>query len=284
MSVSAIEDMGRLDYLRRRQEYIGGADAAGILGLSPFDTAESIYRKKTMPVEEIDEIDNPHIRRGEYMEDVVLSILRGEMDWQTDPIAPDAEAGEHMRHHEYEYIGGTPDAVTERRIYEIKAPTTRKLDRIRKNGVPKYWLAQCQHYSLLTGKPVTICMMDYNGWSIYDVPVERQPRLHEKMMEAYHDFWQHVQEGTPPDTAFVKNSQIRVGKGGDVLNNLLADYVKANATRKEAEKAKDDLKGRILTRVRHIDVVETNDFRCNVSRRTSSKGNDYTVLRVTENS
>jgi putative phage-type endonuclease len=282
MSVSAIEDMGRLDYLRRRQEYIGGSDAAGVLGVSPFDTPESIYRKKTLPVEELPELDNRHIRRGVYMEDVVQKMLTGEIDNGSDPIAPFAEEGEHMRHDEHEYIGGTPDAVDASRVYEIKCPTMDKLGEITSDGVPRYWMAQVHHYMLLTGKPATVCIFDYDGWDIYTVDVEPDPEFEVKMLRVYHEFWEHVQEGTVPDTPSVKNSEIRVGKGGDKLNNLLAQYIESRELGKEAKRRKKELKTKIASRCRHLDVVKTDDFRCKISRQTSSTGKDYIRLYINE--
>ena len=287
MSIEQINSYdSRLDYLRHRQNYIGGADAAGVLGLSPFADSSryEVWRQKVMPVEQIDNIDNPHIRRGEFMEGVVQKMVRGEAPWQSedDAIDPSAEPGEHHRHPDYDFIGGTPDMEAPGRIYEVKAPTTGKVERIKKNGVPEYWWIQGEHYRLLRGKPVTFVIMDYNGWDLYvlDIP-EPENNLHERMLGEYKTFWHdHVETFTPPAENDLKNVEIRVGKAGDQMNNLLEDYYNANEERKRLDRERKRLKGRILTRCTGLDVIETDDYRATLREHSNDNGTEWTALRV----
>lgn len=286
MSIQQIESYdSRLDYLRHRQEYLGGADAAAVLGMNPFPdaTRQQVWKEKTFPVEEVDRIDNPHIRRGQHMEDVVQRMVQGKEPWQTEDEAldPTAEPGDHHRHPDYEFIGGTPDMESPFRIYEIKAPTTSKFERIKKKGLPEYWWIQGEHYRLLRDKPVTFVLMDYNGWDLYTIEVpEPENALHERMLEEYQRFWEnYVKEGTPPEEEDLKNVEIRVGKGGEKLNNLLADYYHANEKRKELDETRKEIKGRILTRCRGLDAVTTSEFRAQISRR-SNGDTEWSALRV----
>lgn len=262
-------------YLAHRQEYIGGADAAPILGLSPFPDAsrKETWRKKVCDPREIDQINNRYMQRGNTMEPIVQDMIRDEMD-------PTAEPGEHHRHPEFEFIGGTPDMEAIDRIYEIKCPGTGRVEDIRKNGAPSYYWIQCEHYRLLREKPVSLVIFDYNEWGLYriDIP-EPDGNLHERMIERYRSFWEKVQTETPPEETDLKNKSIEVGQGGPKLNNLLADYYKAHEKKKELDKKRKDIKGRIVTRAAGLDAVETEDYRATISRR-SRGDSEWTVLNV----
>jgi len=280
MSIASEEG---IEYLEHRQTYVGGGDAAAVLGLIPqWDTRRDVWLKKTIgDVSELNRVDNRHIRRGKRMEGIAFDLLVGNETWQTAPLAPFAEQSDHRRHPEYDWIGGTPDAEDPDRIYEIKAPNSDKVEDIKRNGLPTYWYVQGQHYSMLRGKPVTFVIMDYNRWTLYDIPTEPKPELHEKMIADYKRFWEDVQSGTPPRESQLKNKQIRTGKGGAKLNNLLGEYYVLHEASKKADADRKAIKGKILTRIGNLKQVETSDFRATVSDRTSSAGNAYKVLRVT---
>jgi putative phage-type endonuclease len=262
-------------YLAHRQEYIGGADAAPILGLSPFPdaTRKETWRKKICDPAEIDQINNRYMKRGNRMEPIVQEMVQ-------DRIDSTAEPGEHIRHDEFEFIGGTPDMDAIGRIYEIKCPGTDRVADIRKNGVPEYYWIQCEHYRLLKGKPVTLMVLDYNEWRLYQVDIpEPDDGLHERMIEEYRRFWEHVRTETPPEEDDLKNLSIEVATGGPKLNNLLEGYYKAHEESKELDKKRKRIKGRIVTRAKGLDAVETEDYRATISRR-SNGDSEWTVLNV----
>jgi hypothetical protein len=103
------------------------------------------------------------------------------------------------------------------------------------------------------------------------------------MLFEYERFWECVQTETPPPPTKMNESEIRIGKGGKALNNLLGDYYKAHETRKELKTEKDDLKGRILSRCRHLDKVETEEYWATINQR--SRGDtEYYVLKVRKRS
>lgn len=277
MSRQDIEGYGsREEYLAHRQEYIGGADAAAILGLSPFPdaTRREVWKQKTKPVEEIEQLDNRYMTRGNRMEPIVQEMVQ-------DRIDSTAKPGEHRRHEEYDFIGGTPDLEAIDRIYEIKCPGMSRVEDIKSNGVPTHYWIQCEHYRLLRRKPLTLVVFDYDNWRPYEIEIpEPENDLHERMIEEYRQFWfDHVQEGTPPEESDLKNLSIEVGTGGSALNNLLSEYYKAHEKKKEMDDKRKVIKGKILTRCRGLDAVETEDFRASISRR-SNENSEWSVLRV----
>lgn len=276
----------RLDYLRHRQEYIGGADAAAILGMSPYPdaTRHQTYLKKTLPVEEIDEIDNVHIRRGNFMEKVAEQMASGEAPWldEEDAIDPTVEPGDHMRHPTMDFIGGTPDLVSPTRIYEVKAPNTGNVDRIKKNGLFDYYWVQGEHYRLITGKPVSFLIVDYNGWDLYRIdPPTMDKEQQDRMVEEYKRFWAMVQEGTPPKETDLPAVNIAPAKGGPELDEMLEEYHTKHEKSKRLDRERKSIKGKILTRTQGADALETENYR--MQRHKQSRGDsEWTVLKVSE--
>ena len=282
MSMEHIEGYESKDaYLRHRQEYIGGADAAAVLGLSnyPDSTRRTVWRHKVYPVEDIDPLESHHLDRGIYMEGVAQEKIQSG-EWG-DTLDPNAKPGEHHRHDEYDFIGGTPDMETGDAVYEIKAPSTYRLKEYKKDGIPRHYWAQGQHYRMLRQKPVIFVFVDYNGWDVYTVPLpEPGQGVVDRMIQTYRTFWNdYVLTETPPSENDLPDMQITSARGGERLNRLLKRYHEANTTRKEADSERKEIKGRILTHARGLDAIETDDYRATISSR--SRGNSsWKVLRI----
>ncbi|AUO78965.1 putative endonuclease [Salinibacter phage M8CC-19] len=285
MSREFIDGLDRLDYLSRRQEYIGGADCAGVLGCSPFDTRYDIWQKKTCDVEQLSDIDNYHIRRGVFFEPIILRIMQGkEVYGQTlmdEAVAPDAVPGDHTRHDNYEYIGGTPDGIDDDFVYEIKAPQTSKVEEIKKGGLPDYWYLQAQHYSMIFGKPVRFYVFDYNHSDLIEFDLEPDEVLHEDMLIEYELFWEHVQTNTPPSEEGLLNPDFKAGKGGPEMDRLAYEYHKAHSTIKELKREKKKIRPKIMERMRNLDSIKTERFKVRISEMTRN-GNTFPVMYVSE--
>lgn len=268
-------------YLKHRQEYIGGADAAGVLGLSTFPdtTRRTVWRHKVYPVSEIDPLENRHLDRGVYMEGVAQEKIQSG-EWG-DKLDPNAEPGEHHRHDEYEFIGGTPDLETDDEVYEVKAPSMEWVDEYRSEGLPRHYWAQGQHYHLLRKKPVVFVFIDYDKWDVYTIPLpEPDEGVQRRMIETYRTFWnEYVKTETPPSENDLPDMDMKAARGGERINRLLHRYYTANQTKKEADAERKEIKGRILTHARGLDAIETEDYRATIS--TRSRGDSsWKVLRV----
>lgn len=238
-------------YLERRRTYIGSADAAPILGFSEFNDRRDVWRQKVRPGAETLALraDDPgsvaDIERGRRMEPVAFEVLTRGLPY-LDPIAPDALEGQFTMHPEHEFVGGTPDAEDRSRAYEIKCSRASTVERILKEGLPGYWVVQCQHHALLTGKPVTLALLDYDRWTLVPFEIEPDPAFQAWMVEEYAAFWEAVLAGTDPDPLTPYEKKIGVCNL-DALDNLAVRHYHARAARKRADAETKALKAQILT-------------------------------------
>lgn len=285
MSMATIQTRDRHAYLTERQTRIGGADAAAILGINPYQTRYDCWHRKVCDVSELEDISlgNGHIARGVVLEQVVFDMIKHGVKNLYGPIDPTVEEGVLMAHPEYEYITGTPDAVGADRIWEIKCPTTYSFERMKKEGLHDYWVVQAQHYALVTGKPVTFAVLDYDAWEPFIVDITPDPELHKLMIDEYALFMEHVYTKTPPDDYGPYHVRETVLREDDYdLDALAAAYVVATSVKNDSYKAYNNLKGRLLSAVQGHDEVVTSGHIIRVDSRRHSSGSTYQLVKVSE--
>jgi putative phage-type endonuclease len=125
-----------------RRSFVGGSDAAAILGLSPWATEVDVYLKKSG----IDtaELEGDHLKMGHALEPVVAKLYAEHHGLKL--IEP-----EFKRHPVYEHIGAHADRITAdgSRIVEIKTTNWRNSDAWGVEGtddIPVYYLCQVVVY------------------------------------------------------------------------------------------------------------------------------------------
>lgn len=84
---------------------LGGSDGAAILGLSKYATPLSVYLEKTG---QSSFEGNTLTRMGRWLEPFVIEELRAESKRTIEPIESSMEP---LRHHEFPFIIGFPDAI-----------------------------------------------------------------------------------------------------------------------------------------------------------------------------
>ena len=239
-----------------RNKYIGGSDAGALYGRNKYRTILDVYETKRNDLST--ELEpNGHIRRGNFMEPTIE-------EWVKEHLDPGLNSGEYFEQFdarpgegyqimlfddEQPYLGGHPDGIGDMGLWEFKAPTMYTVDRIKRNGPPKRYLAQIHHYLLITGLDMgRLAVWDYNSWEpvIYMVPA--RPKAYEQMRKDYADFWQRVQDGNPPTDHY--QSDLLFKKLDDPLvEDLAADYKEAKTLRYAAKDAESEAKGKLLAQL-----------------------------------
>jgi putative phage-type endonuclease len=188
-----------------RNNYIGGSDAAAVVGLSPWKTPLELYLEKRGEIEAPD-VDNEAMEWGRRLESIVLSKYCEERR----VIA--CENQQERFHPRHSWMMGHLDAIITRpfnRIVEIK--TTGHAEQwgspdAGADGVPELYLLQVYHYMAITGieeadiavliggQKFRIYSIQYDSQAIYD------------LLEIEHDFWDRVQRGIPPEPDYSHQS------------------------------------------------------------------------------
>lgn len=182
-----------------RQHFIGGSDAAAVLGVSPWKSRLDLYRQKTQAFDEPDVGDPMRqkvLTRGKRLEPYVLDLLREETGLTVahvnrrfiDPqhaflaceIDAEAESGENIEIKTALYGGkewGEPDT----------------------DAVPVQYTAQAMHGLMITGALVCVfgVLIGVDDFRIYQV--RRDEEIIAALREKEVAFWQeHVLPRIPP--------------------------------------------------------------------------------------
>lgn len=132
------------EWLAAREKGIGASDVGAILGLSPFETAFSLWLKKTRQVEP--EPENEAMLMGHMLEDVVAK--RWEMETGEKVIKASAADIIYV-HPEYDFMRATPDRVVRGRKKLLECKTT--VTNIDADDLPSHWVAQVIYQQYVTG-------------------------------------------------------------------------------------------------------------------------------------
>ena len=175
-----------------RNRYIGGSDAAAVVGLNPFSSAYSLWAEKTDKIPPFE--GNLATEVGTYLEEFVAKKF-------------EQETGKKVRRENHSLINDKyPWAIAnvdrvivgENAGLEIKTTSALNLKRFKNGEYPENYYCQCVHYLAVTGKDrwylaVLIGNMDFN---IYVIEQDQEEIA--SLMEAEKEFWRFVQEKTPP--------------------------------------------------------------------------------------
>lgn len=209
-----------------RGSYIGGSDAAAILGLSPYRTIGEVWIAKVQAQEAIEtgdglfddpEMPSRFMEWGTLLESPILS------KYERETGIPLFRPGLTLyRHPEMPYIGGTLDAygitpAGDKRIVEAK--TTDGFLNWREqlwgpsgsDVVPDWYLVQLLHY-LIVRRQEGFTAGDFavliggNDFRIFHIAYDSE--LAEIILAALADFWQMVTERRAPNLDYTNKNAV----------------------------------------------------------------------------
>lgn len=191
-----------------RRHFIGGSDAAAIMGCDPYQTERELAALKLGLTEPPDLSNNPHIRRGVTYETLARKAYRRRMKGMVETFHA------AFMHPEYSFIQGHVDGVWQkgrskpetRRLLEIKCPSTWMLKKIQREGLPLSYVVQVQHYMMLKDIPrvADVVLWDAEAadiyWPPYEVKADEELQAH--MLRRYIEFWAYIEaKELPPERA-----------------------------------------------------------------------------------
>lgn len=132
------------EWLAARDKGIGASEVGAILGLSPYETAFSLWLKKTNQVPR--EPENEAMLMGHMLEDVVAK--RWEMETGEKVIKASAADIIYV-HQEHDFLRATPDRIVRGRKKLLECKTT--VTSIEAEDIPAHWQAQVIYQMYVTG-------------------------------------------------------------------------------------------------------------------------------------
>jgi putative phage-type endonuclease len=270
-----------------RKKGLGGSDSPVVLGVSPFKTPRELWEEKRSDAL-IEAPPNPAMQRGTALEPVIADLYHqatGRKLVQLDKSLRDSEQP-WLRANVDRMIpsNGIGDGVL-----EIKCPGLHMFGKIKREGVPEYYMVQLQHYLAVTGcQWGSLAVFNAEQWELLFFDMDRDNDLINLIRVKDAEFWQLVQTGTPPAEIDQTQELGLPQVGGELVKTDSQQWAQAverlrvaQGLKKEAEaleaEAKADIVG--LMTAHEADVVEGAGARIYYREQAGRVSIDTTRLR-----
>lgn len=178
------KDTSRLEWLRLRQQGIGGSDASAVLGMNRWKSPVDIWLSKTVKAEEEAELSDAAYW-GTVLEDVVA------VEFQKRTGLSVRRKNAILMHDEHDFILANIDReiVGQKVGLECKTASAYKKDEWADDEIPAEYIIQCQHYMAVTGYEAwwIACLVGGNQF-VYK-KIDRDEEFIEILVKAEEHFW-----------------------------------------------------------------------------------------------
>lgn len=183
-----------------RLKGIGGSEVGAVLSLPPYGCARKLWYEKRETLPDFKPEINPAMQRGMMLEDIVREIYQE----QTGNTVGQVDALESIKHSfmlgNVDGIITNPDNILSTGVLEIKCPSVRNYNQIKRNGIPESYLLQGAHYMYVADEQwMEYAIFCSDMWELLVVPVKRDEELIKLIIEEEERFWIQVENGPTPE-------------------------------------------------------------------------------------
>lgn len=250
---------------RSRNTYLGGTDAAGVLGLSRYKTPLSVWAEKTGQVIPEDISDKLYVKLGTKLESIISDLFMEETGKRL------CRVNETIFHPNHPFLGANIDrrVVGEDAGFEAKTCSAWKSKEWESEEIPAEYIFQVLHYLMVTGRrrwylAVLIGNQEFK-WKV----IERDERLLHDLLKREVNFWNdYVVPRVMPktmtqyddDTLLKLYPQAQEGKEiilGDDVNQMVETLQGLNADKKQIEGLIDKTENQLKAQLGDADQGST---------------------------
>lgn len=180
------------EWLSLRKQYIGGSDAAAVIGLNPYRSAYSLWAEKTGRIEGFG--GNLATQVGAYLEELVAKLFEERTGKRV------RRANQSFINDEYPWAIANIDRelIGEDAGLEIKTTDSLNLKKFKDGEYPSVYYVQCVHYMAVTGKKRWYLAVLIGNKDFRIFTIERDEAEIAALMNAERTFWNNVINDTPP--------------------------------------------------------------------------------------
>lgn len=250
MSIVKIKTKNHEEWLELRSQYIGGSDAAAVVGMNRFSSPYSLWAEKTG--KQAGFTGNLATEVGTFLEEFVAQKFA-------------QETGKKVRKCNHSFLNSKyPFAIAniDREIVgedaglEIKTTNSLNLKRFKNGEYPENYYVQCVHYMAITGKKRWYLAVLIGNNEFKWFTIERDEEEISALMTEEEVFWECVKNNTPPEIDGSKAttdtiSTIYADSNDDEYVDLmaykkdLADFIELGQRIKELQALQDEKANRI---------------------------------------
>jgi putative phage-type endonuclease len=173
------------EQLAERSKYIGSSDAAGVMGLSRWDTVLSLWAKKTGRVEPEDISQELPVKLGNMLEDTVAALFMEEAGKKVHRV------NQTIIHPKYAFICANIDrrVVGEDAILECKTASAWKAKEWKGEEIPQEYIIQCYHQLAVTGAKVCYIAVLIGNQEFQWKAIYRDEDIIKNIISKEFEFW-----------------------------------------------------------------------------------------------
>ena len=257
-----------------RHQYIGGSDAAAVVGMNAYVSPLALWAEKTGRLPGFD--GNLATEVGTYMEEFVAQkfaevtgkkVRRSNLSWFNS---------------DYPWAIANIDReiVGEDAGLEIKTTSELNIKRFKGGDFPANYYCQCMHYMAVTGKKRWYLAVLIGNREFKWFVIDRDEAEIKALMEAEEAFWKLVKEDTPPaadgsastkDTLtalYPDSNQDAIGIGA--FERDLDNYTRLKAQKDELEEQIIEIENRIKAHLGEYERGEGEKYKVSWKTQTRS--------------
>ena len=290
--ITKVSTANRDEWKALRKKYIGGSDAAAIVGMNPFCSPYALWAEKTGKTPSFE--GNLATEVGSYLEEFVAKKFEQETGKRVRRV------NQSILNDEYPWAIANidRDIVGEDSGLEIKTTSELNLKKFKNGEYPGNYYCQCVHYMAMTGKQRWYLAVLIGNREFKTFTIERDENEIAALMEAEKNFWWFVQHNTPPATdgasATTETIKALYPDSGDGKVNLsaydteLSQYLRICKQIKELEAMRDDLANKVKVYMADAGKGESGSYRVSWStteRRTFDVkrfASDYSSINLND--
>lgn len=180
------KDLTREEWLRIRTNGIGGSDVSILAGINPYKSIYELWKEKTGQIE-------PEEKQSEYayFGSVLEPIVKAEFMKRTGLKV--RARNMILQSADYPFMIADLDGIVndhgEICIFEAKTASEYKLSEW-KQGVPRAYVLQVQHYMAVTGAVKTHIAAIVGGNHFFHYTIERDEELIQEIIAMEKEFWE----------------------------------------------------------------------------------------------
>lgn len=258
--------MDRQAWLEKRRHYIGGSDAASIIGLNPYVTPFAVWADKTgrMP----DREDNEAMRQGRDLEGYVAQRFMEETGKKV------RRCNEMLLNAKYPFAAANIDRaiIGEKAGLECKSTSSLSVIKLLEAGeIPNAHYVQCVHYMAIRDAPRWYLAELVLGKGFYIFTIERDEAEIQALMTAEQEFWEtYVVPDVPPPvdglepTSNALNAIYKGGKRETMQLDLPAEFAQYIAIKRqisELDKLKKQIEQKVKKTLGDAELGECGPYR-----------------------
>ncbi|MFR4988705.1 YqaJ viral recombinase family protein [Anaerotruncus colihominis] len=192
--LTSTENLPYEDWLDYRRQGIGGSDASVVCGISRYKSPVELWMEKTgqLPYQEAGEA----AYWGAQLEGLVRTEFTKRTGLEVRRVNQLLQSGEHP------FMLANLDGICEHPelgacIFEAKTASAYKAGEW-EGSIPAEYMLQIQHYMAVTGYQAAYIAVLIGGNTFRWKLVMRDEELISMLIRLESDFWDHVDDGTPP--------------------------------------------------------------------------------------